>query len=193
MWSFNSIAKHNLRYERKRSDESNGTSDDKTTNLNTYSFYPSPVWPFIHLAFITSVTFDIWGWNFTPTLMKIVFIKSQNTALLCYIILKILLICYTILFSFFGDTWNIMWWYTSLIFQLLFTIMHNSMWLISSPTFLICFVLAVFVVDNNDPIPIHKYLISTHNFVASECTPKIFHIWLPPVSAPGNLYGLWHK
>ena len=62
-------------------------------------FYnPSPVWPVISFMFITLLLFDMQVPNFTYHSMNVVFIMSQNIALSYYTILKILLICYTILF-----------------------------------------------------------------------------------------------
>ena len=83
--------------------------DDKMTNLNTsfiikvpldlsflsrlylYSYlWHMGLWDIPYgIAFI--VTFDIWDCNFTHTKMAVVFIKSQNFAILCCSILKTLL------------------------------------------------------------------------------------------------------
>ncbi len=79
----------------------------KATRLNTnVSYYPGPVWPIIPLSFITLVTFDIWSWNFTYYLKIVVFMMSKNIGLLYCTILKILFICYTLLFLDRGTTGN---------------------------------------------------------------------------------------
>ena len=72
---------------------------DNTTDLHTNTFYrPDPVWPIIPLTFITLVTINMWGVNFTHIYKEVVFFMLQNIAVLYCTILKILLICYTILF-----------------------------------------------------------------------------------------------
>ena len=49
----------------------------------------SPVWPIIYFTFITSVIFNIWGWNLTYSKIQDVCIMSVNITLLSSTILNI--------------------------------------------------------------------------------------------------------